>query len=170
MYSDNNLPAMGPRPNPDDAKPPTMKRLSRWGILPMMGLPSREKGMVPAQVRLDGQFPQKWQDFHGMAPVDFDAGSVLAHIVVRQLPVAAEDNLAAFGLPSIQMPGNPGLAPVGYLGLGDWFPSRRRTLVIRCAHAAPPHPSPAPVKAARRRSSVGFRGHGQRRRRRHHRR
>ena len=34
--------------------------------------------------------------------------------------------------------------------------------VIRCARAAPPHPGPVPVEAARRRSSVGSRAHGQR--------
>ena len=54
MYSANNLPAIGPRPNPDEANPLTMNRLLRMGILPMMGFPSRENGMVPAQVRWMG--------------------------------------------------------------------------------------------------------------------
>ena len=46
---------MGPRPNPDDDSPLTMKRLSRIGILPIRGEPSREKGMSPAHERAIGK-------------------------------------------------------------------------------------------------------------------
>ena len=67
-----SLPAIGPRPKPEEASPLTMNRPSSCGMLPMTGLPSSENGIRPAQVRAmecpprKGRTSETWPKFTSM--------------------------------------------------------------------------------------------------------
>ena len=53
-----------------------------------------------------------------MAPVSLDAGGVWGLLIAGQLPVSAEDYLAAMVLPSVKVPGYPQLTLVGQVPRG----------------------------------------------------
>ena len=80
-----------------------MYRLSIWGIFPMMGLPSMEKGIRPAHARLMERLLRKRKNLRSMPEVHFGPGRVHRLVIPRHLPVAAEDYLAVPGLPPVQV-------------------------------------------------------------------
>ena len=93
---------MGPRPKPDEARPPTIQSPARAGTRPISGRPSSENGMRPAQVRTAGWAARKgrtstaWPWFTSM-PAGSGARST------GELPVPAEDDLAILPLSPVEM-------------------------------------------------------------------